>query len=79
MKRVAREDHCEFALPTLPPGASRWISPELVALTIRTWQPYYQETLTPEVAIAIIMNVGRLVEVLGSQTDETICRARSGQ
>lgn len=51
-------------LPAVPSGSPAWVSPELLALTIRTWQPYYEKPLTPEEAIAIIRNVGRLVDVL---------------
>lgn len=60
MKRQANQNRTS----KLPPGTPRWISWELVEQTIRTWQPYYDEPLTPEEAIAIIRNVGRLVDVL---------------
>lgn len=53
---------------SLPPGTPEWVSAELLALTIRTWQPYYSEPLTPEEAIAIIRNVGRLMDVLTRET-----------
>lgn len=48
----------------VPPGAPAWITPELLAQTIRVWQPYYADPLTSEAALAIIQSVGRLVEVL---------------
>ena len=53
----------------LPPGTPRWISPELIAETLQTWQPYYQEPLTPEEAVAIIKSVGRLVDVLTREVE----------
>jgi hypothetical protein len=46
----------------LPAGTPGWITPELVEQTIRVWQPYYQAVLTPEDAITMILNTGRLFE-----------------
>jgi hypothetical protein len=63
--------------PELPPGTPDWITPELVALTIRVWQPYYADEITPEVAITMVLNVGRLFSVL-RECHETVCRARAG-
>ena len=48
----------------VPAGAPAWITSELVEKTIRVWQPYYADPLTPEDALAIILNVGRLFDVL---------------
>ena len=48
----------------VPADSPSWVSAELIALTIRTWQPYYPGTLTPEDAVYIIMSVGRLFDVL---------------
>lgn len=45
-------------------GRSCWISSDLIADTIATWQPYYAEPLTIDEAIAIIEGVGRLMESL---------------
>lgn len=53
----------------VPPGTPRWISPELIAETLQTWQPYYQKALTPEEAVAIIKSVGRLVDVLTREVE----------
>ncbi len=78
MKRQVKER--TVTLPPVPPGTPAWISPELLAETLRTWQPYYQQPLTPEEAIAIIRNVGRLVDVLaGGTDDETLRGTRKGQ
>lgn len=63
MQRRA-DEHRSETVPAVPPGTPHWISAELIAKTIRTWQPYYDEPLTPEEAVAIIRNVGRLVDVL---------------
>ena len=47
----------------VPAGAPRWVTPELLADTLRVWQPYYGE-LTSQDALTIIMNVGNLFDVL---------------
>lgn len=52
-----------------PPGAPSWITAELVELTLRTWQPFYETQLTPEDALAIIMVVGRMFEALSGETE----------
>lgn len=49
---------------TLPAGAPDWVTAELIEHTIRVWQPRYPEPLTRDDALAIILNVGRLFEVL---------------
>jgi len=48
----------------VPPGAPGWVTPELIDLTIRTWQPYYRTPLSPDDALTMILNVGRLYGVL---------------
>jgi hypothetical protein len=52
----------------VPAGAPDWITPELIEATIRTWQPYYEATLTPEEAVIMILNVGGLFEALSSRS-----------
>jgi len=69
MKRIARDDAREAALPPVPPGTPAWITPQLLAETIRTWQPYYEKPLTPEEAVAIIKSAGRLVDVLTREVE----------
>lgn len=51
-------------LELVPPGAPRWITPALIRETIRVWQPYYEAMLTPDEALTILLNVGRLFEAL---------------
>ncbi len=51
----------------LPPGTPDWITPDLVRLTIETWQPYYLDSLTGEEAVMMLLNVGRLFGLLGRE------------
>lgn len=44
------------------PGTPEWITPELIAETIETWQPYYGEALTPADALAILESVSSLFD-----------------
>ena len=48
-------------LPFRP--APRWVTPELLADTLRVWQPYYG-SLTPQEGLSIILNVSNLFDVL---------------
>ena len=64
----------------VPAGAPCWVTPELIAHTLRVWQPYYEIQLIPEDALEIMMGVGRLVEVLSrGDDDEAVRRPGSGQ
>ena len=51
---------------TVPAGTPDWITAELIEQTIRVWQPFYQAVLTAEEAVTMILNVGRLYDVLSS-------------
>lgn len=55
------------AVGIVPPGIPDWITPRLIAETIRVWQPYYRDVLTPEDAVTMIRNVGRLYLALSSE------------
>lgn len=69
MSRSNRQADCqsrEDAGCILPAGTPAWITPELVEATIRTWQPYYQATLSTEDAIGIIRNAGLLFEAMST-------------
>ena len=48
---------------SVPAGAPRWVTPELLADTLRVWRPYYGN-LTPDDALSIILNVGNLFDAL---------------
>ena len=41
----------QLAPPGVPPGAPVWVDGQLIALTIRVWQPYYEAELTPADAL----------------------------
>lgn len=48
----------------VPAGVPAWISRELVEKTIRVWQRYYPKPLTPDDAVTMLLNVGRLFTLL---------------
>jgi len=48
-------------------GLPTWITVELVQRTIEVWQPFYETQLSTEDAVAILLNVGRLFEVLNQR------------
>ncbi|HWB14089.1 MAG TPA: hypothetical protein VG826_32990 [Pirellulales bacterium] len=50
----------------VPAGTPDWITPELIGRTIEVWQPFYRTVLTPEEAVTMILNVGRLYDALSS-------------
>ena len=52
-----------------PPEGTRlhapdWITDNLIADTIRSWQPHYDFDLTKQDAIEMLVNVGRLFDLL---------------
>ena len=49
----------------VPPGTPPWISADLIAHTIRVWEPYYKHSLTKEEAVEILVAVGNLADALG--------------
>lgn len=55
----------------VPPGAPRWVTADLIAKTIRVWQRYYPEPLTADDALSMIINVGNLFDVLGTESDRS--------
>ena len=64
----------------VPSGAPPWITPELIEQTLLVWQPFYQDQLIPEDALAIIMSVGRMVDLLSNgEGHETIRRPGESQ
>lgn len=48
----------------VPAGVPSWINHELIEKTIRVWQRYYPMPLTPNDAVAMLLNVGRLFTLL---------------
>lgn len=47
-------------------GAPAWITPEILRETLDTFNPYYDNKLTPEDVLEICVNVGQLFELLYS-------------
>lgn len=45
---------------SVDPALPSWITRELIAETIRVWQPYYATRLTAEDAVTVIQGVGQL-------------------
>ena len=67
MARRNRQSDCQIredATSIVPAGSPDWITAELIEATIRVWQPYYKEVLTPEEAVTMILTVGRLFDAL---------------
>lgn len=58
--KLEPEDRRGDAPIAVPAGAPEWITPELIRLTVKVWQPYYAELLTPDDAVTIVQNAGRL-------------------
>jgi hypothetical protein len=57
------------ATPSIvPAGTPEWVTAELIEQTIRVWQPYYKSRLTPDDAVTMILNVGRLYEVFSRES-----------
>lgn len=46
----------------VPSGAPTWVTPELIAHTLRVWQRFCEQPLTPEDALEIIMGAGQLIQ-----------------
>ncbi len=48
----------------VPAGAPEWVTAELIADTVETWQPYYAADLTDDKSVAILQSVARLAQLL---------------
>ena len=57
----------------------KWITPERISETIRVWQPYCKERLTEDDAVEMLVNVGRLGEVLLAISERQEREARSSE
>ncbi len=55
------------AVVAVPAGAPSWITADLIARTIQVWQPFYENPLTIDDALAMIMNVAVLFEKLAGE------------
>lgn len=59
----------------MPSGAPSWVTPELIQKTLEVWQPYYEEDLIPEDALAMIMGASQLFHCLSEgHRHETVRR-----
>jgi len=58
--------------PAPLPGAPRWVTPELLADTLETWQPYYTEQLTVADSLTILLNVSHLIDAMQRTTPTEI-------
>ena len=63
---MATDERPDTAPPVPPSGKPRWITDELLAETIRVWQPRYGKPISDDEAVQIILSVSRLGEVLAS-------------
>lgn len=45
-------------------GAPEWITPELIQITLKVWQPRYKAQLSEDDARTILLSVGRLFDTL---------------
>lgn len=54
----------EASATALPAGTPAWVTPELVSLTRKVWEPRYGRPLPLEEAITIVLSVGRLFDLL---------------
>ena len=48
----------------VPAGAPEWVTPDLIERTINVFQPKYNEPLTPELSLEIILNTVHLFDLL---------------
>ena len=77
VKRTVRQVDPTPAL-AVPPGAPAWVTAELLAHTLAAWQPYYAAPLTATDALEILLNVGQLIDALGTAEHEKVRGASAG-
>lgn len=53
--------------PGVPVGAPDWVTAELVAETLETWEPHYGRRLTDAEAVDILRAVGDLADLMQGQ------------
>ena len=49
----------------VPEGSPKWVTPELISETLRVWQVEYQDRLSVDDALAILIAVSRLTDLEG--------------
>lgn len=60
----------------VPSGAPSWVTPELIEKTLEVWQPYYEEELIAEDALAMIIGASQLFQCLSEvHRHETVRRS----
>ena len=62
----------------VPDGTPAWITADLLRRTLATWQPRYEQPLTSELALEILLNASRLLDLFEASDDETVFSAREG-
>lgn len=63
-----RREQEESPTITVPAGAPAWVTPELLAHTLRVWQPYYAEHLTELDALDILLRTAALFQVVAAES-----------
>ncbi|WP_417384150.1 hypothetical protein [Gimesia sp.] len=58
-----RDHTIDMGQVSIPPGTADWITDEFIRNTIDTWQPYSKQDIDFEAAIAILINMGELLEL----------------
>ena len=61
---MAKQLPHDRACHPVPDGAPAWISEELIAHTIKVWQPYYATPFGSDDALEILMNVGAVLNTV---------------
>jgi hypothetical protein len=64
---LAPSPAAQARVTALPHGTPAWVTAELVQLTLRIWQPFYNSVLTSEDAVTMILRVGQLFGVLSRE------------
>jgi hypothetical protein len=53
-----------------PDGIPTWITEEIIFQTIRVWQPYYDEKVSEQDAVEILMAFSRLLDIIATEAVE---------
>ena len=52
------------AKPNIPSGAPNWVTEELLHETVRIWQPFYADPLSPSDALSILLSFDELLDAV---------------